>query len=351
MAVGAPQAGAATPPIVTPPKGVAPLKPGAAPGLAPVKITKHITPVPFKLGACGPGQTQCFTTGGKVGTLAADSPANMRMKSCAFASDPFFGCGSCERCLLMHTEGANCSSGKCDYKNCEKDWADEDGDRKNGCERYRAQKPPMPAGAKCKTDADCAYLGANDGLFLHPHGECKPGAQADSRGCQFFAPNCQPWMRPDENMRSCVWDYKAAKADTDGDGFVRPDPAHWLGDDCDDGDPTSFPGNAEQCDTFNHDEDCNPHTNGGADRDGDTLTENTCCNVQANGTKYCGTDCDDAHDALATGAQRCDPAANGKAQTCNVDRSGGGQVATWVTQACPAGTTCRPQPSGTGTCQ
>lgn len=353
LAVGAPQAGAATPPrIVSPSKGPALPSPSLKPGVAPVKITKTpVQPQLFRAGTCGVGQVQCYLTGGKVTPVAADSPNNVRAKTCAFTADPSYGCGSCERCLLMHTEGASCTSGKCDYKACEKDWVDVDGDRKNGCEQYRPQKPPTPAGAKCKTNADCSYLGADDGLFLHPHGECKAGPQADARGCTFVFAVCQPWMRPDENLRSCVWDFKAAKADTDGDGFLRPDLERWGGDDCDDGDPSSFPGNVEVCDTFNHDEDCDPHTTGGADRDSDGLTDNACCNTVASGSKYCGTDCDDGHSALALGAQRCDPAGNGKAQTCNVDRSGSGQVASWVTQACSGSATCHPQPNGTGICQ
>jgi hypothetical protein len=72
--------------------------------------------------------------------------------------------------------------------------------------------------------------------------------------------------------------------DVDGDGAAS---IACGGDDCDDTDANSFPGNPEICDTEGHDEDCDPDTVG-PDADGDTYALEGCCN----GTT-CGDDCDD----------------------------------------------------------
>ncbi|HEX2674960.1 MAG TPA: putative metal-binding motif-containing protein [Polyangiaceae bacterium] len=307
-----------------------------------------IAPKIFALGACGVQQTQCFLSGGKVGTLPKDSPDNMRSKVCAANTDAHYGCGSCEYCPLIHTASTLCTAKGCDYKECEKGWVDADGNRKNGCEQYRPTRPATPPGGKCGSDADCSYLGAYDGVYTHPHGECKPGqTAADARGCLFVFAKCEPFSAPNDDLRNCPLDIRGAHADLDNDGFLA---VAFGGNDCDDGDASRFPGNREVCDAYNHDEDCDTTSNGGVDADHDTLTEGTCCNVLASGAKFCGMDCDDKHGALALDGQRCNPDGSGSAQICEVNRAGGGQVPNWSTRACSSGGKCKPQENGTGIC-
>lgn len=308
---------------------------------------KSAPPKVFSLGACGIAQTQCYVTGGKAQAVPKDSPDNMRAKVCASNIDPTYGCGTCEPCLLLHTVGANCARGGCDYKECEKDFVDADGNRKNGCEQYRPTAPATPAGARCTKDDDCAYLGTNDGQYVHAHGECKPSlAGADRRGCVFVYARCEPFKIPSDTYRNCVLD-PGVHPDRDGDGVPAP---AWGGEDCDDGDPTRFPGNREVCDAYNHDEDCDPHTHGGPDSDGDGLADGACCNLLPGGQKFCGTDCDDKNSGLALSAQRCSPDGSGKPQVCAIDRAGGAQVPAWSARECGSGTTCHAQPNGTGSC-
>lgn len=66
------------------------------------------------------------------------------------------------------------------------------------------------------------------------------------------------------------------------------------GDDCDDDDARRYPGAAEVCDAENVDEDCDPTTFGYLDADEDGAIDAACCNVDPEGARRCGTDCDDA---------------------------------------------------------
>ncbi len=75
----------------------------------------------------------------------------------------------------------------------------------------------------------------------------------------------------------------AACPDEDGDGVPS---AACGGSDCDDGDPTRYPGATEICNSV--DEDCDDTTLG-ADGDGDSYASSACCN----GASNCGDDCDD----------------------------------------------------------
>ena len=85
--------------------------------------------------------------------------------------------------------------------------------------------------------------------------------------------------------------------DSDGDGHAD---AACGGDDCDDADPSRYPGATEVCDL--DDEDCDPTTYG-ADADGDGFQSALCCNGAGN----CGSDCDDALNTVNPGAaETCD---------------------------------------------
>jgi hypothetical protein len=87
-----------------------------------------------------------------------------------------------------------------------------------------------------------------------------------------------------------------SKCDKDGDGHNRIGCAG--GDDCDDNDAKRYPGAVEVCDALDRDEDCNPSTFGVRDADGDGHPDARCCNVQSNGRRVCGTDCNDAQPGI-----------------------------------------------------
>ena len=86
-------------------------------------------------------------------------------------------------------------------------------------------------------------------------------------------------------------------ADADGDGHASP---ACGGRDCDDSDPNRYPGNVEVGDPEGHDEDCDLLTLGGpsSDYDNDGFVSNRACNLQADGTLLCGTDCNDNDGAI-----------------------------------------------------
>jgi hypothetical protein len=111
----------------------------------------------------------------------------------------------------------------------------------------------------CQAAADC-----DDAVFCNGRERCSPGAAgALPNGCA-PAPEsaCQSPEVCDEQDDRCA----VPGEDRDGDG------AHSIatrGHDCNDNDPNAFHGNTEVCDPLGHDEDCNPETIGGIDRDGD----------------------------------------------------------------------------------
>jgi hypothetical protein len=87
--------------------------------------------------------------------------------------------------------------------------------------------------------------------------------------------------------------------DADGDGVPS---AACGGGDCDDADPTRYPGAVEVCD--DDDEDCDDATLG-PDADGDGAPYRGCCN----GAARCGADCDDARPSVnASGLEACNGA-------------------------------------------
>src|SRR5690606_5586721 len=60
-----------------------------------------------------------------------------------------------------------------------------------------------------------------------------------------------------------------------------------------DSDGNRHPGNEEVCDVGDHDEDCDARTYGVRDQDGDGAADANCCNVDDEGERVCGSDCDD----------------------------------------------------------
>jgi len=386
----APRATAETPAASRKPSVTTKTSTPKPPTLSGVKL-KPTAPQLHLSGPCGVGQTQCFQSGGKVpASIPPGSPDNVRPKTCAFNVDPQWSCGTCERCVLYKTEGAFCGSNGCDYKKCQPNFADLDGNRKNGCEMWVPIKKPVPPRQtpanipvkvctndnECGTSpdircikrnsgdahgtcgwwhcrastADCNYL-PYSGIWAEGAPKCLNTAEGDGHGCGYSYPSCHRFSVPTTD-NVCRTDNSVV--DADGDGFlsiplmVGPDGIS-DGNDCDDGDPARFPGNTEVCDAYNHDEDCDPNTNGGGDADHDSQFDAACCNVLASGAKSCGTDCDDKNPALALAAKRCLP--NGQMELCTVDNSGGGRSTSWVTRPCGAGSVCVPQPDGTGICQ
>lgn len=134
----------------------------------------------------------------------------------------------------------------------------------------------------------------------------------------------------------------AGVADFDGDGFSA---IACGGADCDDNDANRYPGNAEVCDALDHDEDCDVRTFGIRDADGDMFADATCCNVDADGTRYCGDDCDDfrrsthpiAGDVCDGEDNNCDGAVDehAEAQFADFDLDGHGDRSQPMGRVCP----------------
>ncbi len=152
----------------------------------------------------------------------------------------------------------------------------------------------------CRMDADC-----DDGLFCNGAERCAPDdPAADERGCVMAeAGPCSGDQRCDEGGDACL---ASCEVDPDADGDGERAVA-CGGTDCDDTDPNRYAGNTEVCDATDHDEDCDPTTFGFRDVDGDGEPDAHCCNEADDGTRYCGSDCDDARPSVGpTAAEACD---------------------------------------------
>jgi hypothetical protein len=123
--------------------------------------------------------------------------------------------------------------------------------------------------------------------------------------------------------------------DKDGDGYKA---INCGGNDCNDNDATTFPGNAEVCDSAHHDEDCNVNTFGNKDDDKDGHVDIRCCNKEVTGKEFCGEDCDDGNRSMFPGMQAC------TREMTEVFICGRGIL------SCGSGNICAPQPNGLGVC-
>jgi hypothetical protein len=99
--------------------------------------------------------------------------------------------------------------------------------------------------------------------------------------------------------------------DADRDGHLTP---LGNGDDCDDFDANRYPGRTEVPDAAGHDEDCDYNTYGCADADNDRYCDARACNVDPQGRRYCGDDCDDSRSSVHPAQV---DVCNGRDDNCN----------------------------------
>jgi len=133
-------------------------------------------------------------------------------------------------------------------------------------------------GDVCTLDSEC-----DDGAFCNGAEICDPGSRnAGADGCVDGTMPC-PGATCDESADSCGM--ACSDPDADSDGY---DSVDCGGTDCDDARAAVNPDATEVCDLESVDEDCDPTTLGGLDRDGDGFVDARCCNGDT-----CGDDCDD----------------------------------------------------------
>lgn len=195
---------------------------------------------------------------------------------------------------------------------------------------------------RCESDHQC-----DDGKFCTGVERCRE--TSGSLRCQPGTNPCAAGETCDEGARRC----KQPCHDKDGDGYES---AVCGGRDCNDADVGMFPGNGERCDSV--DNDCNPCTVGDTDADHDGYISAGCtnptpvkgaqpvCDAQQTSVDpkqhvVRGRDCDDHNPAIRPGSMKCD--ADPHYTRLCVDGA-------WERRACAAGTTCQPQPDGTGLC-
>ncbi|MCA9577930.1 MAG: hypothetical protein KC668_20990 [Myxococcales bacterium] len=152
---------------------------------------------------------------------------------------------------------------------------------------------------RCEANVDC-----DDGVFCNGTERCAPAnMEADARGCVAATPPCLTGQTCSEAALTCRTTCSETE-DADGDGHRA---MVCGGDDCDDSDAARYPGNTEVCDVDDRDEDCDPATYGFRDLDRDGVGDAACCNEDAEGTRTCGRDCDDAAPSVnPTGTETCD---------------------------------------------
>lgn len=198
-----------------------------------------------------------------------------------------------------------------------------------------------PEGTECTRDGQC-----DDEIFCNGDELCIKGYCALGK-----QPSCDDGVEcTSDACDEGRWGCRHEAPDQDGDGHGDPacvgsDGAS-LGDDCDDADPSRYPGAEEVCDALDEDEDCTLDTVGKLDEDGDGVVSSSCCNVEAHRSQ-CGADCDDIDPLTYPGAtEACDGRDNdcdgqideGLAQAFYVDADGDGYgiESGAPTQACRA---------------
>jgi len=144
----------------------------------------------------------------------------------------------------------------------------------------------VSAAEVCTSDTQC-----DDGLFCNGAEQCLPAdPRADVKGCVSVGDR-RTVCPPDTGLYSAFTrDYcdedsdlcRHEQEDTDGDGHSS---IRSGGDDCNDKDANSYPGNVEICDDRGKDEDCNPQTVGRKDSDGDGYTDMKCYNISPSGLR------------------------------------------------------------------
>ena len=138
----------------------------------------------------------------------------------------------------------------------------------------------MDSSVECESNSDC-----DDGQFCNGSELCESGE------CVAGDLPCRANETCDDDADECVADECAEDGDADGDGELS---IACGGSDCDDEDPTRYPGATEVCDAEHRDEDCNPTTFGFRDADNDFSPDAQCCNTDpSTGTMNCGDDCND----------------------------------------------------------
>ncbi len=140
----------------------------------------------------------------------------------------------------------------------------------------------------CETSSECDDALFCNGKEVCRDGFCRPGKPPTcDDGIECTLDGC------DEEERRCT--HEGPDEDEDGhvDALCVDDAGAPLGDDCDDQDALSYPGNVEVCDPEHRDEDCDPTTFGKRDADRDGYYDAFCCNQQDDGEMLCGRDCDD----------------------------------------------------------
>jgi hypothetical protein len=145
---------------------------------------------------------------------------------------------------------------------------------------------PGDAGTARLDAASCTPERCSDGVYCNGDETCS--ATGDCIAAT--EPRCASGQTCSEVEDRCRTECDVS-GDADGDGA---DSSDCGGNDCDDGDARRFPGATEICDAADLDEDCDVGTFGERDSDGDTHPDALCCNVASDGTRGCGSDCDDA---------------------------------------------------------